>query len=484
MTATRTHILWLEGVNFGATLYDTNDLSVVRGSSLALETLGAFALSTLESADVREIRTLQTGASQAVFSFLADDHQAAKAVQAMRERLSGGIWQHMSVTLACAETGEVAEARGKSQQFRQWTIPWGETDKALRPDQLDHRRGAIYEDKLKGWISENVHARLQYGRKMRRAFFTSRFSEDALKDIHLCDSFEDMVGDAPVSVPEAVQSKIAIVHLDGDGFGDLAKEMGRELFHQELSAALNRVLHALVDHALSSEREEAHTKQRLRVEPLVWGGDDITLVMPAWRVLDFFERFYDVAKSERLGDEPPKFTGGAIIANYKAPVRQLVQLATEAVDISKTQGVRNAYTIDIFESAAPPEDGLAQHRSRVFGKAGSAKLLAFPTQPASLLRDKLVQWQGNAGDSFPSLSKIHGILQSAYPHGLMSDAAQKMIEDEFCLYSARVLEARERGGDLIGETWDLPAAGGAERPPALNLALVAMLWDYVTGAGQ
>jgi class 3 adenylate cyclase len=492
MTAAQKFYMWLEGVNFAATLYDTNDLSVVRGSSMVLETLADVADKAFETAGIKDVKKVRAGAATAVFEFTTNEAQKAGLEQAIKAALAEGIWRHMSVVFAVAESIEHAQAHVRSGQFRQWTFPAFAQGGAVRPDRLDRVRPAIHQEKQggKGWISHSVYDRLEYGRTQRRAFFDDRFTGGALKDVERCHSFEDLIKDAPKEVAESARSKIAVVHLDGDGFGKLVEHVGATEFNRQMAEILERVLSQCVDHALSAERKEVpQAKERLRLEVLVWGGDDITLVMPSWRILGFFEAFYRAIKSERINGKALGFTGGAVIAHYKSPVRQMVRLACDAVDLGKsgtfdigdgkTVDGRNAYSIDIFESAALPEDGLAAHRKRVFSADLSPVQLAFPARQDFPLTDALREWQNGAGDDFPSRSKIHSVLSGAREQGLMTDAAQEKIKKDLGLYTERVLQTSDVKAGMHADGWRLPAIDHVTRPYALELALVTMLWDYV-----
>lgn len=482
MTATRTQVLRLEGGNFASTLYDTNNLSVIRGASLKLGEIGQIGQDALKNVGIEKFEQIYSGASQAAFTFDGTEEQAVRAVKEARNALGEGMWQHLSVSVAFGDSLEQAEARSRASQFRSWTIPACHNGRAEIPDRFDKVRGAtvkVNKGENQVWVSESVKARLEHGRDHRSQFFSSRLGNTLPRNIHFCESFQDIIKGTPKNIPNTIHNKLALVHLDGDNFGTIAREVGLAPFNKVVIQKLDEVLKALVEHACKLEEEEfLDDDPFLRLEMLVWGGDDITLVMPAWRLLGFMETFYNAIRGWNIDGHSLSFTGGSIIAHYKSPVRQLVKLASEAVDASKTAGARGCFTIDIFESAALPEDGLEKHRHRVFTGGVTTDMIAFPGDEAHTLRERLNEWQTK--DDLPSISKIHGMLEPTARTGLLSQQANDQLSIELSTYSQRVLNHTEPGCTA----WlpCRPNAMGSLRPLALELALLASLWHYAERA--
>lgn len=117
----------VEGVNFGATVFDTNDLSTIRGASLALLALPETVSAALPS----DAMLLYAGASQCahiVDTALSADALAATVTKALAA--ADGPLAHLTtvVDVVAIKGGDEmdalnrAEARNHARQFRQWTL--------------------------------------------------------------------------------------------------------------------------------------------------------------------------------------------------------------------------------------------------------------------------------------------------------------------------------------------------------------------------
>lgn len=476
-------ILRVAGVNFGATLYDTNDLSVIRGASLMLDGVVDAVKNVLKDEGFASAVRLSGGASVAEFALRTDAVGASQAEAALRRALASGPWRHLSFVIGVKEVSgdrsaaqKAAEARCASSQFRQWTVPPCPAPHATRQDALDGVRGASKRLHLKGWVSEATRTRLREGRFQRQRFFLSRLG-DKLEGVRFCNSFDELIANAPKWVPDAASRKIAVIHFDGDGFGAAARNVGVERFAEEMAPLSKALLGRLVDDARKAEEREVPDKAlRLRLEVLVWGGDDITLVAPAWRALDLLAGFFEQTESWQVGGVELGFTGGCVIAPFKSPIRQLTRLAAEAVDLGKEAAARGSFTIDVFESAAPPENGLAAHRSSAFDGGTTAQSLAFPGADAGKLLKAMRDWREQAGDKQPSRGKVIGWLTDMAE--MAPDAADEYLEEGLADERARL-----PGRDAQKVDWlRLPARPAVVRPLALDLRLAMELWDYAVSA--
>lgn len=475
------YVLRVEGVNFGSCLFDTNDLSVVRGASLLLDQVAVPVGNALTAALGRSVTPDWEGGSKAVFRFQADPGKAAQAEAAARASLAGNPWKYMTFVLDMVEEDGatdaevVAEARNRTRQFRQWTVADCAVPGAWRQDALDGMRPADpASTDAKGPLSPGSAARREYGRQMRQGFLAQRIGRELPPGLIFADSFADLVADPPPDLSVSAKGKIAVIHLDGDGFSAAAAALKDPVrFAAELGARSRTILAALVADALAQEQAEGkEAAPVLRMEVLVWGGDDVTLVVPAWRAVSTLRAFHAAAAGWTIGGLPLGFTGAAIIASHKAPVRRLVQLAGEAVDLAKAADARGACTIDIFESASPPEDGLAAHRARVWGNATPASL-AFPGDRLDALIRQMARWRGEAGRLYPSRARLYRQLSRGLSE---AELMEEIGRDEVRVHGA----ARDEVGDLA-QDMRLPCGDPAGRSLMTDLRLVCELWDYTRG---
>lgn len=474
------YVLRVEGVNFDACLYDTNSLPVIRGASLLLDRVADPVGMALEQVLGRSIAPDRAGGAKAVFRFDADSATAIRAENAAREALRAAPWRHMTFVLDLVEcSGDsspaaelIVEARNRSRQLREWSVAPCDMPLAWRQDALDGMRSADPACRdPKGPLSPASAARLAFGRKMRHGFIAERIGAGGLERVEMADSFADLVADPPPGLSVSARAKMAVIHLDGDNFGVASEKASDPAeFSRGIGAKSHELLDALVRDALTQEAFERPDKPpRLRLEVLVWGGDDITLVVPAWRALGTLRAFYAGIDGWQVSGIPLGFTGGAVIASHKAPIRRMVQLATEAVGLAKAEGARGACTLDIFESASPPEDGLTAHRARVWGGMG-AKDLAFPGKRLGAVIQHLARWRDEAGKLYPSRAALHRlVLRNLEEGALLAELTRDAV---------RVLGEAPEEVAASGDNLRLPRLDGAGRPLAADLRLVCDLWDY------
>lgn len=505
------YIVRAEGVNFAATLDDTQDLSTIRGSSLALLAIGDAVEAALARAGASDPRRIFVGASQAAYGFRAPAgagetvrNQVAAALAARGP--NGEPFDHLSFVVDVVEGNDQealdrAEAHNRARQFRQWTVPLPSfLPSAAGFDSRDRARPAVEKDREAPGeadgepilVSPSVAARRSYGRRMRQAFYRTQ-AKDAAEGLAFCDSFQDIVGDPPEGLPLSLPFRMALVYADGNGFGAIRDRLGAEAFstileplRQEL---LRRVLawyHAGLNadarrFAFAGDDGEA----RLRLETLLWGGDELMFVMPSWLVFDFLEGFFDATAGWMAGREPLTHSVGVVVCHHKVPIRQARALAKDIADALKEAarerdlGKRNAMAIEIFESLMPPQDGLSAYRSRLYGTTEALALdLAFPGEGFAELRERcrVFAGKGESVHALPrsQLSRALGAARNAGP-SLAAPAASEAAERTLADYARRV-----RGSpDFAAMVPALPRlAGTPPRPLALELALLAGVWDY------
>lgn len=232
----KTWLVRVEGVNFEQTLEDTNDLSTIRGGSLALLKVGD-AVKTVLSKN-RDLKEIYSGASQCAFTFQCDGddvvERTRKAIDDVlrpetdtffdvrdREEEDGRsllppktpvpfsrltfvvdvVEVNTSDATPIEEALERGEARNHARQFREWTVdpvPYRGNDRNRRADDFDGIRPAIRKITIRSsrvlddrderdvdatpmWISESVLARRNFGRRSRQTFYRSELADPVSK---------------------------------------------------------------------------------------------------------------------------------------------------------------------------------------------------------------------------------------------------------------------------------------------------------------
>lgn len=548
-------LLRVEGVNFSSTLYDTNDLSTVRGASIALLQVEKVAEDIADRIGTQR-KAVFAGASQAAVTFIAPaglDVPAAVATAAEARLSQPGRaeepFPHLDIIVQAVPLGtegnaeevalERATALTRLRQFKRFTTPPVRFEpNARHADDLDGFRPATAELKnrynLLGSanelarakplrVSQSVKARKAYGRLARQAFYRldialgEKLADEVLREkpedevlgktgvgLTFTDDLQAIVerGRDPnspfseVALPLQIQNKIAVIYADGNGFGAAREEINSTA---EFSAKvrplqrklLARLLRRLAKGAFESKNEAFALREGqrlgLRFETLLWGGDEMCFVMPAWLAIGFVGAF--------LSEDPWQVAGvklthalGVAIADRKTPIRQLQYIAKTSADAAKEADLRhcNSVTFDIFESLAPPDDDLGRARASLFGvsarESNFANQLAFKGDHYLELVKHLTRITGANG--FPR-SQIYAALRAARLAGgedLLGREAQAASDRSLLVYAQRA----GRDGEIKVEELRLPGGkppvlSAASAPPSvLDLARIALLWDYVS----
>lgn len=147
-------------------------------------------------------------------------------------------------------------------------------------------------------------------------------------------------------------NKIAVIHADGNGLGQLLQEKGENLeWLKTFSAEL--------DTATKTAAKEAYSETPdMKVRPVILGGDDLTIICDADSALAFTHTFLEAfeAETERAFGREGRLTACAGIAycNEKFPFHYAVTLAealcTRAKTVSKALGSELAPSSLMFHS--------------------------------------------------------------------------------------------------------------------------------------
>lgn len=551
-------IVRVEAVNFTATILDTNDLSTMRGGGLAALYLGDVVGAALAKV-VPSSTPLHSGASQCAFRItIADGEDVAKQrieaeIRAALNAADGkdgkppyAYTMHVVSVAPVKPPGgrseeeaalAIAEARGHARQFRQWTeLPIAFSEDAEDADPLDGVRPATVPTYFpKGKVldpddegvgadrtraSPSVHARLRFGRKARQDFYRQELKSQLPQslagrppELSFAQSFQDIVKAPPQEAGLSVQSKIAVVYADGNGFGKARTAVGTIEFGKQLAPLRKSLLQAVVtwlaDGAASPKWEDVFAidgevrgrqTKGLRFETILWGGDEVAFVMPAWLATTFVEGFFrhtaDWSIRAGANNFPLTHAVGVAIGHHKVPIRQLRAIAKTAADTAKEAGLRdgNTATFEVFESLHPPDTDLERWRRTVFGAvsddAALARRQALPGDGGHftdvLTRLETIVW----GDldrktgrwrkaPFPR-SQLYAALRALREAGVgVGEAtADQIVAEAIDRYSDRA--GADRGLSL--DDLRLPAVANG-RGAAMDAALVATLWDYANPFG-
>ncbi len=423
----RQYVLRIEGVNLGNVIDDTDQLSVRRGGGLMILN-AATQLLELLPADVRskfQVVPISTGASIGLFEFEATSDSDAKNVQkAVEDAIKVGKLpytsfdgtekflplQHGTFVVDIAEVDsrnrvqqaeQLATAKNRWQQLQQPTMSLdGVWREGTEPCVLDRTRVASPErrdlnQEMKNQpVCDSTYDRWHYGRGARQKFYDQELAQPAVED----SAFGPILANAKFTnelseisgiparsatgeralfpVPKNLIDKLAVFYVDGNGFGEkgrrLFRDKGAEGFQKWSDSLRNHHRNLLKSLIVRADLDSLWQNNGLiRLETLLWGGDEIVWVVPAWKGWELAKWFFDHNHEiEVLGEKIPLTYGcGLVFSHTKAPIKNIVRLAQDLGDISK-QALpgENAIAYEVLESFDDISGDLEAHRAKFLPK--------------------------------------------------------------------------------------------------------------------
>jgi hypothetical protein len=207
----------------------------------------------------------------------------------------------------------------------------------------------------------------------------------ALRNIRFTDDLETLAANDRY---RALGNKIAVIYLDGNRFGAIQRRHAKDAptqqrFDQTLrcnrAVLLAKLLQALMSAADDGSEladalipADSKTPRRLRLETLLWGGDEMTLVVPAWLGFEVMQRLYAATGHWRFG-ERLTHAGGLVFCHANTPIDRVRYLAQQLAEDVKTAQQSAPKPSDCFDYLVlesvdyPIEPTLAEFRAGRYG---------------------------------------------------------------------------------------------------------------------
>lgn len=184
-------------------------------------------------------------------------------------------------------------------------------------------------------ISAATAFRRDRGRRLKHKLFYELLGDEKYKD-NLCT--KDLGELAANPSKGLLNGKIAFIHIDGNSFGAIRHERcttpeARQQFDQRIQNNFRqpflKSLLQLADDDVDFTTRDSNGNQALRIEVLLWGGDEMTLVVPAWKGLQVLQHFYAQAKDLDFDKVPLTHRAAIIFCHHNAPLQQIRRVAEE-----------------------------------------------------------------------------------------------------------------------------------------------------------
>ena len=489
------HYLRIEGVNLGAVFDDTQQVSVIRGASYLLREAARCLPDWLKERDPRFVLDpISIGASVGLYACDTGDSDAlCDAVRRLlRERET---YQHFTfvadVVPVSSDFRADLEELVAANRWQQMSLPSlslaGLDAQCKEPCSWNGIRPAdghsVNRDDEQLPMSDSVASQFDAGSDLRNAFYVN----EAGKEFGSCSFTDDLNQLAHMDRSDGLSNKIAVIYLDGNRFGTLQRDLcqseaKQRQFDDCVQVSRSRYLAAFLRHAQQSTDYLTNNEQ-LRVEVLMWGGDEVLLVVPGWCGLDALNFFFDTSRDWQFEGHPLTHAGGLVFANCKTPLSRLCDLAVSLVEGFKDQlasgELRNGFDYIVLESIDYPTQPLQRFREQVFGAALAATRTPLAPMPWDCGKDV------TALHAVPK-GQCRTLVRAVLKEGGMSGAAI-LARERFEKVAGEEGANGASGKELVANA--AAAAGrlfaSARRVPDEWLWLHSVdLWDYLPGPSR
>ena len=339
--------LRIEAVNLDHSVFDTHNISTIRGGSFNI--LNAVSEVAIK---ISELQVISTGASVGIFR-ITDSTENEKNL--ILKKVLGylqctyGDFATFVYEVLQREEGEKLNNVIKRltagcfwQQYQTPSIVFPNTFGSVGECFLDGVRPSepnpIAIGSVERYISKAVEVRRTKGIKLRNDLYTKLLG--GKNNVKFTDDIEELAGG----------EEIAFIHFDGNKFGKIREEYydGTDKDENYLKfdiavqdclqkKALEKILHITTDPVNTSFRT---ADDKVRLETLMWGGDEIEWIVPAgqaWLVLNAF--FQQAVESPFQSADnklvPLTYSAGVVFCKHNIPILQVRRYAEQLCSLAK-----------------------------------------------------------------------------------------------------------------------------------------------------
>ena len=339
--------LRIEAVNLDHSVFDTYDISTIRGGSFILLEV----VNTLDQ-KVPALRKEVTGASVGLFRFTCQDEEEKNKVlldveKELKEQ-SGKF-----ATFICAirplsaaevvnESIERLTAECRLQQYKTLSFVLPKASQAMNECPMNGVLPADASIKRSDGdvaVSAAVQGRFYRGCDLRNNLYKKLLGKTGTTNAKFTNDLETLAGKTEDGV---TQDKIALIHLDGNSFGTIKADHCKTLidlkdFNDVIQNTIQEpALGRLLSLATRPENNGFRTKdKKVRIETLMWGGDEIEWIVPASQLWDTLQIFFEVASSTQFKGIALTYSAGVVVCRHTVPILQIRRYAEQLCGIAK-----------------------------------------------------------------------------------------------------------------------------------------------------
>jgi hypothetical protein len=347
------YFMRVDALNHANFIFDTYDISRIRGGSYIL-------LDVIEKKLTKKfqdrIKPISTAASQGIFSFDAPDNDPAypdtlrrEILTFLQEATEGHATFVVAIEKSCADFKILLEKLEAQVHRMQWRFPsvsipeFNATDQECYLDGWRPGTSNYFADPnvKNAKVSASAQFRRERGRELKQRLFYELLGDEKYQDSLCVKDLERLANDKSQGI---LDGKIAYIHIDGNSFTRIRRKLctSRELrgdFDKAIKEGCHKqFIRELLRHAdldPTFKTTDGKGQEALRIEILLWGGDEMTLIVPAWKGMEVMKLFYD--QSEQLSFQDHKLSNRAaiIFCHHNMPILEIQKIAENLLQRAK-----------------------------------------------------------------------------------------------------------------------------------------------------
>lgn len=513
-------LLRLEAINLSYVVDDTEDLSTRRGGGYML--LQAVRDLTKSEEEFEEksrafkyrdkIKPVSTGASIGLFEVTGDiNHHGL--IDAIYDYLNqNSAYRHATFAVNIVQGDDfrmvveqtISKVRWHQMQSLNFTTCWGDSKKVCKIDEV--RPAPIIIDESKDLrISKSTNNRRKNGRKLRQEFYQRELGNRLIKRIGLDISFkhENDSNDAFTNdtenlsqffsstdgyknIPTNLSGKMAVFYADGNSFGKIQQNCSSGIEIKQWDKYIKSKRRKLLAKLLACLQQTPlgqTSKKELRFETLLWGGDEVLFLIPAWLGLEFTQKFFELTEDWQYpqnSDNKLTHAAGLVFASHAAPISQLQKLAKKLADYGKaTDKTQNTVSWIVLESFDHAGDNMDDYWQRSGIAQNGWQQLLLTQEKLKELRKTIIPLK----DILPR-SAIVRVLRSLAAG--KADEEIELLRRSYESVDAAIEQAGEKEKEHFKNLWEIITQNVWQKTPetiptedAVAWTLLMELWDYI-----
>lgn len=463
---TKRYYLRIEGVNLLNFVYDTQDLSTIRGGGLSL-------LDSVEEIKDKfhgQLSAISTGASFGLFKMNVSTSGDAEKIKNEVENYinEDDCLKHATFVVDILESdGDFVVDREKLIAFNHWrqmqspsvAVPSKSSEKPCRIDMV---RPGVKEIPYKGEndvpVSESVYHRRNYGIEMKQKFYENA-TGIKLKFVHKLD---ELTSDTSRG---NLHHKMAVIYIDGNSFGKIQQDAETPSDLNSWDGTIKDYRKTMLCDLLTAikGKSEWMNGDAYRIETLLWGGDELIWVVPAWVGWWTLKFFYEKSQHWEFDKETLKHAAGIVFCHHNAPIHRITALAKDLAELAKNKDRdESLFVYQVLESFDHIGKDISTYVQYIYNGEIESSDLVLEGEMMDEIAEHIRTLKKN---DFPR-SRLHGIIQSILAK---QDDVNTLVD--------RGLGKSDSKEDLKGSLDILEIVLNGERAKWIH---IAELWDYIT----